>query len=149
MTWRLPGGAMGNRYVDAAFIDINGDGVEDGVFREHGALSGRDFQSLMLVLSVDPAIRKEEPISEAHAREITAHFVEFGLLEEDTADFFQRHYFEIVRLNGQYFLLTSEAFFWTLEGRRRYAKVKLLQVDKGIERICLFQAVREISDYWQ
>ncbi len=147
LTWRLPGGAMGSRYVDAAFIDINGDGIEDGVFREHCALSGRNFQNLMLVLSVDPAVRQEDPILEPHARDIAAHTVRFERLDKDPADPDPRHFVELVRYDGRYFLLTSRAYFWTLEGRRRYAKIELFEIDKGIEPICLFQAVREISDY--
>ena len=131
-------------YWEAAFLDLNDDGVEDALFRDTNSIRGNEFNSTYLMLSVDPEVKAEEPLSEIRARQIIRNnYLTYERFDESPHD--DRQFVELAQMSGRVFVLNGRSLFWALDELPRKPKLQLLSF-KGshLERVCLFNGVREI-----
>lgn len=125
---------------EAAYLDFDGDGSLDGLFRLRRTIRRNDYHGVWFVRSVqDQIIKSREVLEQPTARNILNENNGFPTLGH------WNHIIEIVRIAKRPYAIVADAAYWTLKSKSRRPKVQLMKLaTDGWESVCVFDGVIEI-----
>jgi hypothetical protein len=138
--WHHPNGQAKTLIWDTAFLDLDGDGTREGLFRHSSMLNGRLYHEIRFVQAIDDRIADSELLDEETARQIVW----------DKNNYFPsfdnwKHHVELVQIGNRPYVMVAEAGRWSSIYSSRIPDIQLVKLTvKGWERVCGFQGTIEI-----
>lgn len=133
------------RSWEVAHIDLDGDGVKDGLFRTSGSMKFNPYHGLMFVRSVDSSIVSKNSLSESEAAHIFNLQAEIYVNESYGKRRFPPSYIELINVNKKHYLMLFSAFYWARKTLSRYPFVNVLKRDATqFLQICHFEGIVKV-----
>ena len=122
---------------EAAFLDLDGDGAINGLFRRTSLFHGYEFHETWFVDAANAQLRSSVRLKESIAREITLkHRLTFRQFDRRYPN---RQFIEIVELDRKPYVLIGRAYYWAWEDMSRFPRVQVLErTPNEFQRVCLF-----------
>jgi hypothetical protein len=143
---RLPNETPKTRSWEVGYLDLDGDGVKDGLFRIE--VSGPKFNishGFGFIRSADSNIVLKDSLSELEANKIYYRLVGVHVKESYGKRKFPPSYVEIIRINKKNYLLLFSAYYWSRKTKSRFPFVCVLKRDSTqYHQICHFKGVIEV-----
>lgn len=133
---------------EAAYVDLDGDGLSDGLYRSTYMIGGAEYHALRYVHDVADSIRTSDRLDEDLVRNIMRKN-EVTFEQFDSSPHHNRQFTELVQINKKTYLLIGRAFYTSNMDHPRFPKVQLLERVSGkFRRVCLFDGQVEIVKHY-
>lgn len=146
---------------EVAVLDLNKDGNKDGIFRHLGSLSGWPVHYLYVESPTKPDVIAGQKLSLKRRKEILGIKGQRSAVFSNEVRLSSRYmkqnvskylddtwpaYFDIIEVRNHPYILTANAFYWTLKRHPRSLKVSVLEYKNpaNFRMICQFKGKQRI-----
>ena len=141
----VSGGISWTKSWEVAFLDLDGDGVKDGLFREEDSIKESPYHVTWFIPSIDSKTVSKNSLTETEFRSVAR--IKNGIYLKGTHRNinFGPNFLEIVTINRKNYLLIFRAFFWTLKTESRLPFVYVVKRNTHqFLKICHFEGIVEV-----
>ena len=133
------------RSWEVADVDLDGDGVKDGVFRDERSMKQNPYHAIWFVHSIDSHLVTEPSLSENETSKITKSENGIYLKRPYRNQNFGPSFVEVVSVENKNYLLLFSAFYWARKTLDRYPFIYVLKRDATqFHQICQFEGIIKV-----